>query len=211
MPTVTFDKLSQEKKDKIINAAKKEFARVVFSETSIKNIVEEAGISRGSFYQYFESKEDLLKYILKQKVKIRKDSFEKMLNDYDGDIFNIFIKVFEQAISGEFSKEDLKMMKMIFNHIRICDEKIIPIEDFNNKEYGTNQENCYNNFIKKIDLSKLKVDNKKDLIILLKMINGYTKKSIYQYYGFEDIKDKEKVKEEFYRAIKLIENAFIIK
>lgn len=211
MPTVTFDKLSQEKKDKIINAAKKEFARVVFSETSIKNIVEEAGISRGSFYQYFESKEDLLKYILKQKVKIRKDSFEKMLNDYDGDIFNIFIKVFEQAISGEFSKEDLKMMKMIFNHIRICDEKIIPIEDFNNKECGTNQENCYNNFIKKIDLSKLKVDNKKDLVILLKMINGYTKKSIYQYYGFEDIKDKEKVKEEFYRAIKLIENAFIIK
>lgn len=38
-------------------------------EASIKNIVEEAEIARGSFYQYFESKEDLLKYILNSKAK----------------------------------------------------------------------------------------------------------------------------------------------
>ena len=37
--------------------------------TRIKNIVEEAEIARGSFYQYFESKEDLLKYILNSKAK----------------------------------------------------------------------------------------------------------------------------------------------
>ena len=36
---------------------------------SIKNIFEEAEIARGSFYQYFESKEDLLKYILNSKAK----------------------------------------------------------------------------------------------------------------------------------------------
>lgn len=64
MPKETFMKLSQEKKDKIIIAAKKEFSRVPFEETSIKNIVEEAGIARGSFYQYFDSKEDLLKYLM---------------------------------------------------------------------------------------------------------------------------------------------------
>lgn len=64
MPKETFMKLPQEKKDKIILAAKKEFSRVSFEETSIKNIVEDAGIARGSFYQYFESKEDLLKYLM---------------------------------------------------------------------------------------------------------------------------------------------------
>lgn len=69
MPKDTFLNLSEDKKNKIINAAKKEFARVPIEEASIKNIVEEAEIARGSFYQYFESKEDLLKYMLNSKAK----------------------------------------------------------------------------------------------------------------------------------------------
>ena len=50
MPKDTFLNLSEDKKNKIINAAKKEFARVPIEEASIKNIVEEAEIARGSFY-----------------------------------------------------------------------------------------------------------------------------------------------------------------
>ena len=66
MPKETFLKLSEEKKQKVLNAAKREFARVPIEQVSIKNIVEDAEIARGSFYQYFESKEDLLAYILKE-------------------------------------------------------------------------------------------------------------------------------------------------
>lgn len=65
MPKETFLKLPEEKKNKIIKAAKKEFSRVPFEQTSIKNIVEDAEIARGSFYQYFGSKEDLLRIHLK--------------------------------------------------------------------------------------------------------------------------------------------------
>ena len=65
MPKETFLKLPEEKKNKIIKAAKKEFERAPFEQTSIKNIVEDAEIARGSFYQYFESKEDLLRIHLK--------------------------------------------------------------------------------------------------------------------------------------------------
>ena len=65
MPKETFLKLPEEKKNKIIKAAKKEFERVTFEQTSIKNIVEDADIARGSFYQYFDSKEDLLRIYLK--------------------------------------------------------------------------------------------------------------------------------------------------
>ena len=66
MPKETFLKLPEEKKQKIIKAAKKEFERVPIEEVSIKNIVENAEIARGSFYQYFESKEDLLRIYIKQ-------------------------------------------------------------------------------------------------------------------------------------------------
>ena len=65
MPKETFLKLPNEKKEKIIKAAQKEFERVPIEEVSIKNIVENAEIARGSFYQYFESKEDLLRFYIK--------------------------------------------------------------------------------------------------------------------------------------------------
>lgn len=69
MPKETFLKLPKEKQEKILEAGKKEFARVAFEETSIKNIIENAKIARGSFYQYFESKEDLLRIYFKQSYK----------------------------------------------------------------------------------------------------------------------------------------------
>ena len=64
MPTETFLKLPQEKKNKIIKSAKLEFTRANLQEASIKNIAQGAEMARASFYQYFESKEDLLNYIL---------------------------------------------------------------------------------------------------------------------------------------------------
>ena len=63
MPKKTFYNLSLEKQNVIIEAAKKEFSRVPVSEASIANIVTTAGIARGSFYQYFESKEDLFAFV----------------------------------------------------------------------------------------------------------------------------------------------------
>lgn len=65
MPKETFLNLPEEKKLKIMKAAKKELERVPLEQASIKNIVEEAQIARGSFYQYFDSKEDLLRIYFK--------------------------------------------------------------------------------------------------------------------------------------------------
>lgn len=79
MPTQTFRKLPEEKKEKILKAAKKEFARVPIEEVSIKNIVNEAEIARGSFYQYFESKEDLLKYMIQSNIELVEAYIEKEL------------------------------------------------------------------------------------------------------------------------------------
>ena len=64
MPTDTFFKLPEEKRERIIKAAVDEFARVPFSEASINRIVKAAGIPRGSFYQYFSDKEDLFLLVL---------------------------------------------------------------------------------------------------------------------------------------------------
>ena len=66
MPTATFLNLPKEKQTKILNAAKHEFGKNSVEEASVKNIVTEAEIPRGSFYAYFHDKEDLYHYILEE-------------------------------------------------------------------------------------------------------------------------------------------------
>ena len=56
----TFYNLPTEKQERIINAASQEFISSPYEKTSINRIIEQAKIPKGSFYQYFDSKEDLL-------------------------------------------------------------------------------------------------------------------------------------------------------
>ena len=53
MPKQTFFNLKEDKKEKIEKALIKEFSRNSFEKASISNIILEANIPRGSFYQYF--------------------------------------------------------------------------------------------------------------------------------------------------------------
>ena len=53
-------KANRETKAKIVNAAWKLFYEQGYENTSVEEIVYESGTSRGSFYHYFEGKDDLL-------------------------------------------------------------------------------------------------------------------------------------------------------
>ena len=65
MPKQTFFHLSKDKQDLLMQAAKEEFSRAPLHEASIANIIKSAGIPRGSFYQYFDDKEDLFLLLIK--------------------------------------------------------------------------------------------------------------------------------------------------
>ncbi|MGC3221300.1 TetR/AcrR family transcriptional regulator, partial [Enterococcus faecium] len=60
----------------LIEAARIEFSSVPLKEASIANIVKLADIPRGSFYLYFEDKEDLYFYYFET---MRRDSSKHML------------------------------------------------------------------------------------------------------------------------------------
>ncbi len=59
-----FHSLEAEKKERIINAALNEFARNGYEKASTNEIVEEAGISKGSLFNYFNSKKELYLFLL---------------------------------------------------------------------------------------------------------------------------------------------------
>ncbi|MTI48607.1 MAG: TetR/AcrR family transcriptional regulator [Firmicutes bacterium] len=77
MPKKTFYNLKDEKKQRIFEAAVQEFASRKFSEASLNQIVKAAKIPWGSFYQYFDGKEDIYLYVIKEMSRDKWDTLEK--------------------------------------------------------------------------------------------------------------------------------------
>ena len=61
---------SKETKERIFQAAKTILQRSGYEALSIKNICEEAGVSNGSFYHHFKTKDDLLSYYIEAQPTI---------------------------------------------------------------------------------------------------------------------------------------------
>ena len=61
---------SFETKNRIFLAAKKILQKQGYDALSIKNICEEAGVSNGSFYHHFKTKDDLLSYYIEEQPTI---------------------------------------------------------------------------------------------------------------------------------------------
>ncbi|MGN1267845.1 MAG: TetR/AcrR family transcriptional regulator [Dorea sp.] len=64
---------SRETRAKIFHAAKTILQKKGYEELSIKNICDEAGVSNGSFYHHFKTKDDLLSYYIEEQPSINPD------------------------------------------------------------------------------------------------------------------------------------------
>src|SRR5699024_12851064 len=106
MPKQTFFNLPAEKQQAIITTAISEFARVPFQDASIANIIKDADISRVSFYQYFEDKEDLFFYLLTEEMEQRHANVIHLLKRRNGNILSTSVELFEQTLK-EFENEQL--------------------------------------------------------------------------------------------------------
>ena len=98
MPTQRFLNLKDSKKNAILEAAAHVFASVPYSAVSINQIIKEAEISRGSFYTYFEDKDDLMRYMLRGfRDTLRKKVFE-FLEEENGNPFRLCIRLLKDWI-----------------------------------------------------------------------------------------------------------------
>lgn len=102
MAKETFHNLSSEKREKILDVLKTVFREKPFHEVTVKEIVEESGIARGSFYQYFD---DL------------QEAYFVILNSELGDIHSLFIDVFRKQrgdIRAALIEYGKKLRKLLF-------------------------------------------------------------------------------------------------
>lgn len=92
MPKVTFYNLSDEKKNRIFDAALQEFSVRTYSQASLNQIIKNAGIPKGSFYQYFENKEDIYLYMIEVILKEKTEILNHVKGmDPDADVFEVIM------------------------------------------------------------------------------------------------------------------------
>lgn len=68
MPRPRYHRLSDDKKQRILKAALEEFSQNEFDQASYNRIIEQAGISKGAMYYYFDDKADLYVTLLEHVV-----------------------------------------------------------------------------------------------------------------------------------------------
>lgn len=107
MPSATFFRLPEEKRERLIEASWSELSQVRFNDVSINRIIAAARIPRGSFYQYFNDKEDLISYLLED----MREYFIALLRDVligaKGDLFALPLLAYDRFISGQGHTEPM--------------------------------------------------------------------------------------------------------
>jgi AcrR family transcriptional regulator len=181
MPTTTFNNLPQEKKKLILEAARKEFARVNINDASINKIIQDAKISRGSFYMYFKGKKDLLYYILSEYLTQLIDGAEKALKSSEGDIFAVFIDIYDFTISySTVRKQEMAILTNLFASMH--SNGIRPEEDINMQELFKlrREDPRLEEMVKIMDVENFNIKSMDDWEDLFAILSSITQHSIAQ-------------------------------
>jgi AcrR family transcriptional regulator len=81
MPRPRFDKLDPVVRARLLEAAALEFSSSSYADASLNRIIEQAGISKGSLYYYFDDKEDLFRAVLAYLSECSEGLFESVPSD----------------------------------------------------------------------------------------------------------------------------------
>lgn len=84
MPTPTWSRLSPARRERVLVAAMDEFGTHGYSTGSLNVIAREAGVAKGSLFQYFSGKLDLFTYVAEQTSLRIYAHMQPWLDGYDG-------------------------------------------------------------------------------------------------------------------------------
>ncbi len=200
----TFYNLSEEKRQRIVDAIVKEFADSPTEKVSINRIIKVAGISRGSFYQYFDDKVDLVEVLIKTLVDATLDNTYKVLRSTGGDIFSTYEKIFEIIVEFSNDSEKKKILKNLIKSLKVNDSLV--------SEYIFNRfkgfSHC-NDMTQYYSRDNLKFKSDEDVECLSQILSQTLKNALFEFYAKGQ--EYEKVKSDFLRKLEIIKSGAIIK
>lgn len=200
MPASTFLNLPEEKRGRIVCAIKDEFSRAPFDKVSINKIVRAAGIPRGSFYQYFANKNDMLGFILLDYQKRMLEHVKTSLRASNGDIFTAFVNTLDFTVHFILEEKANSFCRNLFADIKVD-------SDFYFKIPKDSAEKSVLEALKPfIDFKLLDLREEDDFINMLDILLTVCRDATAEV--FLNISDYEKAKLKYRKKLELLRHGF---
>lgn len=168
-----FEKLSEEKRNKIIKAALEEFANNGYEKASTNRIVEKAEISKGLLFHYFKNKKRLYLYLIDYVIPVIFDEFFKTADMNIGDFFER-LKNWQVAKLNIFEKLSLESKFLIRAFSDIPEE----VKEEVLKRYQNYAQEGFKHLFANIDYSKFRdgIDKNKAVETIVWTLENYGNK-----------------------------------
>lgn len=172
--------IKEQRREQILDVSLRLFANLGYESTSISRIAKEAGISKGLLYNYFESKEALLKSLVADLNSAEEGFFDIVLDEDPKKMLkNIFTAYFE-LLTG--NKDQLRLITALTFQV----EKFDFIQDLASQKMA-----FYNQLFNDL-LEKIGFDNPKEEALLIGiLLDGIAMQYlvIHNDYPLTEIKD----------------------
>mgnify|MGYP002533733092 FL=1 len=198
----TFYNLPYEKRKRITDAVIKEFMERPNEKVSINRIIKTAEISRGSFYQYFDDKVDLIEIITKTMFEESNNKAKEILKLSCGDLFVMYIKMFDYFGDYSSQKQTMKIMRNIVDSFKANYDLV--------SEYLKNRFNMAltnNEIYTMVDRQNLKFQDNESVKCLIEILTQVLKNAIFDV--FVAGSDREEVRERLIKKIDIIKQGAV--
>lgn len=198
----TFYNLPYEKRKRITDAVIKEFMERPNEKVSINRIIKTAEISRGSFYQYFDDKVDLIEIITLTMFEESNNKAKEILKLSCGDLFVMYIKMFDYFGDYSSQKQTMKIMRNIVDSFKANDDLV--------SEYLKNRFNMAltnNEIYTMVDRQNLKFQDNESVKCLIEILTQVLKNAIFDV--FVAGSDREEVRERLIKKIDIIKQGAV--
>lgn len=189
MPKKTFFQLPEEKRQRIINATYDEFIENEYDKVSIRGIAKRAEISVGSFYQYFDDKDELYIYLIsaiERKIYIvqKRETEDSMFTE------NVI------SIDDICTEKEVKFDRTWYN---------VPMDimrKFYFGEYFDMMGEDYRLELEELkEKGKLKEDIDIDLVVYMYVTSMFNILMYFNKYNIVDDAEKMEIKKKFFRDV----------
>lgn len=200
-----FNNLKPEKQKQIINAAIKEFVRNGFEKAYTNEIVKRANISKGSLFNYFNSKKDLYLYLIEYSSK----AIVNLNEEIDLSETDLFKRIERVALQKFYVQQKYPQAFEFLASTK--QEESVEVKDIIKQRLNPIYNQAINKLYKDIDYSKFRegVDIEKAIEILNWTMFGVGEKGLKELFTFDDIgRFGEKYLEEWNVYAELLKYSF---
>ncbi len=201
MPTATFRNLKKEKQEKLIKAAIKEFSNCLYDKVSINRIIKDSDISRGSFYMYFENKEDLYFFILDLTKEKGIEKILKSLDSVDGDIFKL-CEIIVDRLPYNINCDNGSFLKNVILNMDYLMQNKILVRHTHKKD----DESLIEKILVKINRDNLNITTEEECCTLFEILVNITLPTLVDMVRFTD--RQSDIKDRYLFKLKLLKKRF---